>query len=237
MQIIDNDGVVAAPLQHRLASSWLFRSLSPAQAVKFQREMRLATYQPDELMFLEGEHGDRAHFICTGRVKTSRAIIDRPRYLRALLGPGDLVGVASFLDSGPRDLTAVAVTKVTTASITWEQLRTWCDQVPAIGLDLARERHARAREFETRALHLALLDASARLAGLLLALARGFGVTEQGVVRVEHHLTQDELAHLIGSSRETVSKTIQQFTTRGWIQPMEGEVWLLKPDLLLRRAR
>ncbi|WHT23402.1 Crp/Fnr family transcriptional regulator [Crossiella sp. CA-258035] len=237
MEIIDRNGLVPVPLNHRVTSSCLFRSLSPAQASELRREMRFTAYEPGEPMFLEGEEHDRVHLICSGRVKLSRTVEEQSHYLRALVGAGDFAGLPLHLDSGPRDMNAIPATEVMAASISCEELRSWCLWVPAIGLDLARERHARAREFELRALHLALHDTAARLARLLIALAERFGATVDGVLRVEHQLTQEELAQLIGCSRETACKSIQHFVTRGWIRVTDDGVHVLQPLQLLRRAR
>jgi CRP/FNR family transcriptional regulator, cyclic AMP receptor protein len=71
----------------------------------------------------------------------------------------------------------------------------------------------------------------------LLQLARRFGAQEGGTVRVTHELTQEEIAQLVGASRETVNKALSGFIQRGWIQTDAKTVLILDPERLRRRAR
>jgi CRP/FNR family transcriptional regulator, cyclic AMP receptor protein len=64
-----------------------------------------------------------------------------------------------------------------------------------------------------------------------------FGHTESGGIRVTHDLTQEELAQLVGASRETVNKALADFAGRGWLRLEGRAVVLLAPDRLGRRAR
>jgi CRP-like cAMP-binding protein len=75
------------------------------------------------------------------------------------------------------------------------------------------------------------------MAKSLLELSTRFGTPTHDGVRVDHDLTQQELAQLVGSSRETVNKTLADFAARGWLR-MEGRaVVLLDLDRLQQRAR
>jgi CRP/FNR family cyclic AMP-dependent transcriptional regulator len=75
------------------------------------------------------------------------------------------------------------------------------------------------------------------VAKALLSLGDQFGVPHPGGVRVEHGLTQEELAQLVGASRETVNKALADFAGRGWIALESRSVVVLSPDRLARRAR
>jgi CRP-like cAMP-binding protein len=68
-------------------------------------------------------------------------------------------------------------------------------------------------------------------------LAQRFGVQEDGALRVTHGLTQEELGQLIGSSRETVNKALNDFSQRGWIRLDGKSVVIAESELLARRAR
>ena len=75
------------------------------------------------------------------------------------------------------------------------------------------------------------------MAKQLLRLAQRFGVHEDGALRVTHDLTQNEIAQLIGASRETVNKTLADFVGRGWIRVDGKSVVITEPERLARRAR
>jgi CRP-like cAMP-binding protein len=80
-------------------------------------------------------------------------------------------------------------------------------------------------------------DGPGRLAKQLLQLAQRFGRHEDEGLRVTHDLTQQELAHLIGASRETVNKALANFTNRGWLRVDGRSVLIFEPERLARRAR
>ena len=80
-------------------------------------------------------------------------------------------------------------------------------------------------------------DVPGRVAKALLDLADRFGTATDKGVHVPHDLTQEELAQLVGASRETVNKSLADFVSRGWIRLEGRAVTLLDVDRLARRAR
>ena len=80
-------------------------------------------------------------------------------------------------------------------------------------------------------------DVPGRVAKALLGLAERFGSQEAEGVRVHHDLTQEELAQLVGASRETVNKALADFAARGWMRVDSRAVTILDADRLARRAR
>ena len=71
----------------------------------------------------------------------------------------------------------------------------------------------------------------------LLQMAGKFGTRDGGVLRVTHDLTQEELAQLVGASRETVNKALADFASRGWLRLDGKSIIILDPERLARRAR
>jgi CRP-like cAMP-binding protein len=80
-------------------------------------------------------------------------------------------------------------------------------------------------------------DVPGRVAKQLLDLSTRFGVVSDEGVRVVHDLTQEELAQLVGASRETVNKALADFAGRGWLRLEQRSVVLLDIERLRRRAR
>jgi CRP/FNR family cyclic AMP-dependent transcriptional regulator len=76
----------------------------------------------------------------------------------------------------------------------------------------------RLRRTNTMLADLIFVDFAGRVAGQFLDLGRRFGAVEATGVRVQHDLSQEELAHLVGTSRETINKTLGDFASRGWIR-------------------
>jgi CRP/FNR family cyclic AMP-dependent transcriptional regulator len=76
-----------------------------------------------------------------------------------------------------------------------------------------------------------------RVAKQLLALAQRFGTQEDGALRVTHDLTQEEIAQLVGASRESVNKALAEFAHRGWIRLDVKTIWIRDSERLARRAK
>lgn len=95
----------------------------------------------------------------------------------------------------------------------------------------------RVRRAGTAAADLVFSDVPGWLARTLLQLAARFGIQESGGLRVIHHLTQVDLAQLVGSSREPVCKTLSDFARRGWLRLDGKSVLITDPEHLARRAR
>ena len=84
---------------------------------------------------------------------------------------------------------------------------------------------------------LVFTDVPGRVAKNLLDLADRFGEQERDGLHVHHDLTQEELAQLVGASRETVNKALADFASRGWLRLDGKSVIILDPERLARRAR
>ena len=153
------------------------------------------------------------------------------------MGPSDMFGELSIFDPGPRTSSATTVTEVRAVSMDRDALR---------GLDPGPPRHRRAapaRVGPPPAPHQQQPRGSdlhrrpRRVAKQLLQLAQRFGTWENGSLRVTHDLTQEEIAQLVGASRETVNKALADFAQRGWLRLEGKSVLIADSERLARRAR
>lgn len=214
------------PRVQRPTLAALTRRLSP---VEFRRGHVIVT---------EGEPGDCMYVIVEGKVKVGRRTADGRQNLLAVLGPSEVFGELSVFDFGARTSTVTALTTVRVVSIDRQALRTWIAAAPEAGEQLLRVLARRLRETNDCVTDLVFTDVPGRVAKLLLQLAVRFGIDgPDGSIRVLHDLTQEELAQLVGSSRETVNKALGEFTERGWIQIRGKTVLILDRPRLARRAR
>lgn len=189
------------------------------------------------LIFAEGDAGGQLHVILSGKVKISRASIDGRENLLAVLGPGDLFGELSLFNPGPRTATATAITDAQLATFSHDDLRPVIIEQPEVAAELLRVLAERLRQTNDAMADLVFTDVPGRVAKALLSLAERFGETDPDGVRVHHDLTQEELAQLVGASRETVNKALSDFASRGWLRVDARAVVLLDLERLRRRAR
>jgi CRP/FNR family transcriptional regulator len=187
-----------------------------------------------DVLFRAGDPGDALYVVDSGKIKITRTAADGREQAIALLGPGDLLGELAIFDAQPRGATATAVNDTTLAALTGAEFDAWLDDHPRAARGLLRALAERLRQTNEHMADLVFTDVPGRTAKTLLALAERFG-TPDG--RVAHDLTQEELAQLVGASRETVNKALSDFANRGWIRLDGKAVVLLDRERLSRRAR
>lgn len=220
-----------------LATLPLFEALDDDAANALSAAMTTRTVVRGHVVFREGDTGDRLFVVVDGKVKISRASSDGRENLLAVLGPGELFGELSLFDPGPRTATATAVTDSTLASLDHDDLRPVLIERPGVAVHLLQALAQRLRRTNEAMADLVFSDVPGRVAKALLDLSDKFGAAEGTAVRVQHDLTQEELAQFVGASRETVNKALSEFANRGWLRIEGRSVVLLEKDRLARRAR
>ena len=201
----------------------LLHGLSDAQLVDVTRTGRTHHFAPDQIVFLQGDAGDTVHIILRGQVKvvtTSRAGHEA---ILAFLAEGESFGEMSLLDDLPRSATIQATTDTTTLSLRKAEFHRFLREAPDLSLRLLRTLARRLRETGMLVQDAAFLDVGERLAKKLVMMADESvekGVVAPGKSRararpVELRVTQQDLASMIGATRESVNKSLAAFRQRG----------------------
>lgn len=220
-----------------LARAGIFQGVEPAAIQALTKQLQPVDFPRGYVIFNEGEPGDRLFIIISGKIKIGRRSADGRENLLTIMGPSDMFGELSIFDPGPRTSTATTVTEVRAVSMDRASLLAWIDHRPEISQQLLRVLARRLRRTNNNLADLIFTDVPGRVAKALLQLAQRFGTQEAGSLRVTHDLTQEEIAQLVGASRETVNKALADFASRGWLR-LEGKtVLILDPERLARRAR
>ena len=220
-----------------LARSGIFQGVDPEAAEALAKEMETIEFRKGDIVFNEGEAGDSLYIVLSGKIKLGRRAADGRQNLVSIMGPSDMLGELSLFDPGPRTATATAVTDTRLARLKKSSLRPWLNIRPEIAEQLLRVLARRLRRTNNMLADLIFTDVPGRVAKALLQLARQFGSQESGLLRVTHDLTQEEIAQLVGASRETVNKALADFAHRGWLRLEGKSVLILEPERLARRAR
>ncbi len=224
-------------MEENLAKAGIFQGVDSDAALALGSQLETVDYPRGSSIFSEGELGDRLYIILSGKVKLGRHSPDGRENLLAVMGPSDMFGELSVFDPGPRTSTATAVTEVRLATMDRANMREWIARRPEIAEQLLRVLARRLRRTNNNLADLIFTDVPGRVAKQLLQLARQFGQQDSGQLRVTHDLTQEELAQLVGASRETVNKALADFSHRGWLRLEGKSVVILDPERMSRRAR
>jgi len=204
----------------------LFTALDDAQAASLRASMDSVKISKGGILFREGDEGEHVYVIVDGKLKLGTASGDGRENLLSILGPGEMFGELSLFDPGPRTSTATAVTDSKLLSLSHEKLIPWLKGNTDVSLHLLARLAQRLRRTNEAVGDLVFSDVPGRVAKALIDLGSRFGkVTDEGLF-VHHDLTQEELAQLVGASRETVNKALADFAGRGWLK-LDGRAVLI----------
>ncbi|RBP99252.1 Crp/Fnr family transcriptional regulator [Bifidobacterium xylocopae] len=218
----------------------LFNQAARSEADQLIGALKEYTLPKGATIFRQGDTDRRMYLLERGRVKLVRQSPDRRIQLLSIHGRGEILGEIPVFDPAGGTRTASAVVMVNdskVAALERDDLFSWLDQHPRVAVDMLQVLAGRMRANNERISDLVFMDVPARLAKTLIDLARRFGEPfEQGLM-VPHDLTQEELAQLVGASRETVNKALMDFSNRKWISRKGRTIIIYHPGALIRRSR
>lgn len=209
-----------------LANVELFKGLTDDDRAALAALMDETSLKRGESLFQEGDDGDHLYLVVEGKVKLSHTANDGRENLIAVLGPGEIIGELSLFDLEPRSSTVTAIAPTKLYTLSHATMREYIENHPKLAISMLRQLALRLRNTNQQMADLVFSDVPGRVAKALLDLAERFGERTPEGIYVAHDLTQEELAHLVGASRETVNKSLADFTSRGWIR-LEGRAVLL----------
>jgi CRP-like cAMP-binding protein len=215
----------------------LFSGLDSSAADSLRTSMNLVKLRKGQSLFKEGDDGDHLYVVSSGKVKLGTKSVDGRENLLMILGPGDMFGELSLFDSGPRTATATAVTDAKLLALGQDKVIPWVREHPEVSLQLLARLASRLRRTNEVVGDLVFSDVPGRVAKALIDLGVKFGDKRTEGLFVNHDLTQEELAQLVGASRETVNKALADFAQRGWLRLEARSVMILDYERLLKRGR
>ena len=184
---------------------------------KLMENAQLGTYRARQVVYLPGDRASGVHFVGSGRVKISKVTRDGKELTLAYRGTGDFFGETCLLDGRPREEMVEAMEPCTTVEVPQDQLDELIRSNVDVAYPMVRTLIARRRDLETKVEQLIFKDVGSKLAELLLRLGTEHGVENKKGLVLGLKITHQEMANLIGSTRETVSLTLSQFKRKGFI--------------------
>jgi CRP/FNR family transcriptional regulator, cyclic AMP receptor protein len=229
-----------AQLQERMAlleQAPLFSVLRGEDMRALADKFHAVRYRRADVIFREGEPGERLFLIDRGRVKLTTASHTGQELLIAVIGRGQIFGELAVVDRGTREMDARAMEDMLLYSLDSDVFWTLMEGRPALARRLLELLGRRLRRADQATQDLVFFDAPTRLARKLLELAEEHGESEGDGVRITTRVTQEEMAQMIGVTRESANRLIASFADRGWIEWGDGKPRILMPESLMRRAR
>jgi CRP-like cAMP-binding protein len=181
-------------------------------------DAQLQSYRARQVIFLPGDRALGVHFLAGGRVKVSKVTRDGKELTLAYRTGGDFFGEGALLEGGPREEMVEAMEVTATVEVEREAVDKLLASNAGVAYQFVRALITRRREIETKVEQLVFKDVGSKLAELLLRLGSEHGVEHKRGLVLGLKITHQEMANLIGSTRETVSLTLSQFKRKGLIQ-------------------
>ena len=215
----------------------LFSALDDEASATLRESMLPVKVSKGNTLFKEGDAGDRLYVVVEGKLKLGTTSTDGRENLLSILGPGEMFGELSLFDPGPRTATATAVVDSKLLALANDQVIGWVTAHPTVSLQLLKRLSQRLRRANDVLSDLVFADVPGRVAKAIIELGERFGTKKDDGLHVNHELTQEELAQLVGASRETVNKALADFASRGWVKLEPRAVIVLDYERLVKRGR
>lgn len=206
----------------------------PDVLARLAERVELREVRRRDVVYLPGDPSRSIYFVCGGRLKICKVTRDGKSLTLGYCGPADMFGETCLIGVAARTEMAEAVENALIAEIDRADFERALTTNAALAAAVARAVITRRHELENKLEALVFRDVSAKLAEQLIKLADEYGVDDARGKLVAMKITHQELANLIGSTRETVSLTLSQFKRRQLIVT-EGRKVILS-DLIALRA-
>jgi CRP-like cAMP-binding protein len=214
----------------------LFASLTAQQLEELGRMARRQRFGRDEVIFYQGDPGDSFYVLLSGQVKVSVSSPEGQEAILVMLEAGESFGELALLDEQPRSATIEATGATEVLVMRKDEFHRIIHQYPDIALHLLRVMTKRLRDTDQLVQDAAFLDVAERLAKKLLQLLDSHGRRSERGLELDIHLTQQDLAAMIGATRESVNKQLGAFRDRGILAVDRQRITILKPDQLRERV-
>jgi CRP/FNR family cyclic AMP-dependent transcriptional regulator len=211
----------------------LLAELGPDAVARLAERVDMREIRRREVIYLPGDPGKSLFFVNGGRIKVSKVTRDGKSLTLAYCGPSEVFGETCLIDGGPRSEMAEAVENALLTEIDRADFDRLLASSATLGAQMTRLMVTRRRDLENKVEALVFRDVTSKLAELLVKLAGEYGVDDARGTMVALKITHQELANLIGSTRETVSLTLSQFKRKRFITT-EGRKVIISDSEALR---
>jgi len=211
----------------------LFATLSDDEFKVLEHIFQVKTYRKNQIIFIEEETGNYMYIVLAGKVKVTKSTSGGKETILAIHRQGDFFGEMALLDGKTSPATVAAMEDCRIATIynnDFQRLLMTNDKVvrQIIQVLCSRLRHVWA---QLRDLSYSTADDPIR--GGILQLSRKHGIPDARGIIIDLKITHQELAELVGTSRETVTRTLARLQRKGILQLDQRRIILLKPKELV----
>ena len=211
----------------------LFAGIDEGEMRRLVERATLREFGRGSVILHPDEPQERVYVIKEGRVKISRYSPDGREQILALLGPGDIFGELALVGEA-EPVHAEAFEDALLCALSRDDMAALLRRRPELMLHLLRTLAERLRAAEEEIADLVFRTVPGRLAALLLRLAEASGQRDGSRLRLALRLTHQDIASMIGATRETVTATVSRLRAAGLIATEGRRIVILDPEGLRR---
>jgi CRP/FNR family transcriptional regulator, cyclic AMP receptor protein len=218
-----------------LAEITIFRGLREDEFAALWERLRRRRFRKGATVFLHGDPGDDLYVVEAGSVKICMTTPDGKEITLAILGPGEIFGELALMDGAPRSSNAVTMEDCQLLLLERSRFIAFVDEHPSVARSIIEVLSRRLRDNNELVQDAAFFDVAGRLARVILRLADSVGSDEGGAIMISRRLTQNDLAGMIGTTRESVNKWLTFYERQGLIDRNGGLMRVLDAEGLRNR--
>jgi len=219
-----------------LKSCKLFESCTPSQLALLESSSRIRTISKRSPVYLPADQADSVLLLASGRIKICHLTGDGKQSILAFIEPGEIFGELAILNVGSRDEYAEAVEDSRVVAIPGQALQELMQQHADVCLGVTKVIGFRRRRIERRVKNLLYLSNRERISHLLLELAEQYGRETSRGLELSIRLSHQDLASIVGSTRETVTVVLGALQADGLIELGRRRITLIGPDRLAHQV-
>ncbi len=217
-----------------LKNCTLFERLTPEQTARLEKRSQVKKFARGSLIYVPSDAGESVLLLTTGRVKIYHITGEGKQALLALIDPGELFGELALFDGGQREEFAEAMDSATLLRIPATEIFDLMESHPEVSLGVTRLMGLRRRRIERRLKSLLFRSNRERLIHLLMELVDKYGRRTPEGVEIGVKLSHQDLANIIGSTRETVTVVLGELKAEGSLLIKRRQIVLTQMDRLAR---
>ncbi len=213
----------------------IFANLAQEDIEDLMAVAKRRSFRAGEVIFHRDDPGQVLYLIKEGKVKICLISPDGQEISLAVLGVGEYFGEFALYDGLPRSADAIAIEKAECYTLQRNDFQNAIMKNPKIAIQVLEALSKRLRNTDNMVEDLIFLDVYGRVAKKLLELSSMHGRNVENGICIDVRLTQQELASMVGASRESVNKVMGYFTDKGYISTDKHRVTLHRTNELKRR--
>lgn len=205
----------------------LFQRLSESQLTVLEQCARVRKFPKGSSIYLPTDLADSAYLLAEGRIRICSTTPEGKQSILAFVEPGELFGELAIVETAPREERAESVQAATVVLLPGDHLRQLMEDVPGMALGVTKLIGMRRKRVERRLRSLLFRSNRERLTQLLLDLAEQYGHATTAGIELRIKLSHQDLASIIGATRETVTTVLGALQGEGLVRIQRQKLTLL----------